>query len=82
MIAKLLKLIHNHLLETINKLDYQNADAIFVSCTALRAVEIIDQAERDTSKFVISSNQALIWDTLRSVNINNNIDGYGKLFLN
>jgi len=71
-----------HLLETINKLDHQNADAIFVSCTALRAVEILDQAEKDTSKFVISSNQALIWDTIRSVNINSNINGYGKLFLN
>ena len=71
-----------HLLETINNLEYQNADAIFVSCTALRAVEILDQAERDTSKFVISSNQALIWDTIRSVNINSNINGYGKLFLN
>ena len=71
-----------HLLATINKLEHQNADAIFVSCTALRAVEILDQAERDTSKFVISSNQALIWDTIRSVNINSNINGYGKLFLN
>ena len=71
-----------HLLETINKLEHQNADAIFVSCTALRAVEILDQAERDTSKFVISSNQALIWDTIRSVNINSNINGYGRLFLN
>ena len=71
-----------HLLETINNLEHQNADAIFVSCTALRAVEILDQAERDTSKFVISSNQALIWDTIRSVNINSNINGYGKLFLN
>ena len=71
-----------HLLETINNLEHQNADAIFVSCTALRAVEILDQAERDTSKFVISSNQALIWDTIRSVKINSNINGYGKLFLN
>ena len=71
-----------HLLETINNLEHQNADAIFVSCTALRAVEILDQAERDTSKFVISSNQALIWDTIRSVNISSNINGYGKLFLN
>ena len=71
-----------HLLETINNLEYQNADAIFVSCTALRAVEVLDQAEKDTSRIVISSNQALVWDTLRSVNITNDIDGYGKLFLN
>ena len=71
-----------HLLETINNLEYQNADAIFVSCTALRAVEVLDQAEKDTSRIVISSNQALAWDTLRSVDITNDINGYGKLFLN
>jgi len=80
--SEIAKVDPQYLLETINKLEHQNADAIFVSCTALRAVEILDQAERDTSKFVISSNQALIWDTIRSVNINSNINGYGKLFLN
>ena len=76
------KVSPKHLLETINNLEYQNADAIFVSCTALRAVEILDQAEKDTSKIVISSNQALVWDTLTSVKITNDIHGYGKLFLN
>ena len=72
----------NYLLETIKNLEHQNVDAIFVSCTALRALEILDQAEKDTSKIVISSNQALIWDTLTSVNIRHDIPGYGKLFLN
>tara|TARA_Y100000590_G_C15662178_1_gene993108 strand:- start:979 stop:1731 length:753 start_codon:yes stop_codon:yes gene_type:complete len=71
-----------HLLRTINDLEYQNADAIFVSCTALRAVEILEQAEKDTSKIVISSNQALVWDILTSMKKTEEINGYGKLFLN
>tara|TARA_Y100000590_G_scaffold468437_1_gene651209 strand:+ start:1860 stop:2612 length:753 start_codon:yes stop_codon:yes gene_type:complete len=76
------KINPDYILETINNLQHQDADAIFVSCTALRAVEILDEAEKETSKIVISSNQALIWDTLRSININSNIYGYGKLLLN
>ena len=47
---------------------------------SLRTRSILEQAEKDISKFVVSSNQALIWDTLRSVNINSNIKGYGKIF--
>ena len=69
-----------YLIETIEKIDQKNTDAIFVSCTALRAVEILDQIEKKLSKYVISSNQAIIWDCLRSVNIKNIISGYGKLF--
>ncbi len=72
----------NFLLETINNLEHQNADAIFVSCTALRAVEILEEAEHETSKIVISSNQALVWDILNSIKKSEEIYGFGKLFLN
>ena len=68
------------LIETIDNIDHKGADAVFISCTALRAVEVLDQIEKRISKCVISSNQAIIWDCLRSVNINNTISGYGKLF--
>ena len=71
-----------HILETIKKIDYQESDAIFVSCTALPILQILDQVEKETSKTIISSNQALIWDIIRSVNISENIYGFGKLFLN
>ena len=64
------------------KLKDQKAEAVFVSCTALRVVEILNQVEKIISKPVISSNQALIWDTLRSVNIKDSIKNYGQLFLN
>ena len=68
------------LIETINKVKHKDADAVFISCTALRAVEVLDQIEKQISKHVISSNQAMIWDCLRSVNINNSVSGYGALF--
>ncbi len=68
------------LIETIDNIDHKDAEAVFISCTALRAVEVLDQIENRISKCVISSNQAIIWDCLRSVDINDTINGYGKLF--
>ena len=65
--------------ETIESLERNEADVIFVSCTALPIVEILESIERKINKTIISSNQAMIWDSLRSVNINNSIKGYGKL---
>jgi len=71
-----------HLLETLIKLDINDADALFVSCTALPALEILDQVEKKINKIVLSSNQTLIWDTLRSIGYKSPIEGYGKLLRN
>ena len=70
----------NYLLEILLKMDTGNADALFVSCTALPVLEIIDQVENGIKKTVLSSNQTLIWDSIRSVGYGNKIDGYGTLF--
>ncbi len=71
-----------HLLETLIKLDINDADALFVSCTALPALEILDQVEKKINKTVLSSNQTLIWDTLRSIGYKSPVMGYGKLLRN
>ena len=61
-------------------MDINGADTIFVSCTALPVFEIIQELENKINKIVISSNQALIWDSIRSVGYNSSINNYGKLF--
>ena len=71
-----------YLLETLVKLDIKDADALFVSCTALPALQILDQVERKINKIVLSSNQTLIWDTLRSIGYKFPVEGYGKLLRN
>ena len=71
-----------HLFETLINLDTSGADALFISCTALPALEILDKVEKKISKPVFSSNQTLIWDTIRSVGYKSSIDGYGKLLRN
>ena len=65
----------------IKKIDLSNVDGLFVSCTALKIVDVLDRVERSQNTIVISSNQAIIWDCLRSVGIDSKIKGYGKLFL-
>ena len=71
-----------YLLETLIKLNVSDADALFISCTALPVLEIIDDIEKKINKIVFSSNQTLIWDTLRSVGYKSPIEGYGKLLKN
>ena len=57
-----------------------NADALFVSCTALPVLNIIDKLEKKLNIPVLSSNQALIWDSLETIGKNNGVLGFGKLF--
>ena len=57
-----------------------NADALFVSCTALPVLNIIDKLEKKLNIPVLSSNQALIWDSLETIGKNNDVLGFGKLF--
>ena len=66
--------------EFAKNLDRPEAEAIFISCGALRVLDIIDELEEETGKPVITSNQALVWDTLRLSGVNDRIEGYGCLF--
>ena len=73
------KIDPNYLLEVLTKMDTVNAEALFISCTALPALEIIQKLENKIKKIVLSSNQTLIWDSIRSVGYDSSIEGYGKL---
>ena len=70
-----------HLIRTIKNIDHSDVDAVFVSCTALRIVEVLQEIEDLIKKPIISSNQAIIWDSIRSTKIKSSIEGYGKLLL-
>ena len=71
-----------YLSEILTKLNMNDADALFVSCTALPALEILNEVEKKINKPVFSSNQTLIWDTIRSVGYKSSVGGYGKLLKN
>lgn len=61
------------------KVNGEDNQAIFISCTNFRAIEIIERLEKTTGKPVISSNQATLWYALRKLGIKDSIGGYGKL---
>ena len=70
----------NYLYEVLSKMNLNGAEALFVSCTALPVLSIIDRLEDKLKKFVLSSNQTLIWDSLNAIGYKNDIEGFGKLF--
>ena len=74
------KVDQNYLYEVLANIELNNAEALFVSCTALPVLSIIDKLEKKLNTIVLSSNQALIWDTLVKINKNNSVEGFGKLF--
>ncbi|MCI5222399.1 MAG: arylmalonate decarboxylase [Candidatus Electrothrix sp. AR4] len=68
------------LFDFVTSLDRSEADAVFVSCGALRSLDIVERLENQLGKPVICSNQAMMWDCLRLAGIEDTIDGYGQLF--
>ena len=74
------KVDQEFLYKTLLNIDMKEADALFISCTALPVLNIIDKLEKKLNKPVLSSNQTLIWDSLESIGKNYNVIGFGKLF--
>ena len=74
------KVDQDKLFEVLSNIDHNNAEALFVSCTSLPVLNIIEKLEKKLNMTVLSSNQALIWETLEKINRNNSIRGYGSLF--
>ncbi len=74
------KVDQNYLFNVLSEIDLKDAEALFVSCTALPALPIIEKLEKKLNKIVLSSNQVLIWDTLEAIGKNQSVKGFGKLF--
>lgn len=61
------------------KVNSNENEAIFISCTNFRTIEILEKLEKETGKPVLSSNQATLWYALRKLGIKDSIKGYGRL---
>ncbi len=55
------------------------AEAVFVACTQLRALEVIDLLERDLGKPVYSAVQASAWQAYEAMNVDPQITNCGSL---
>jgi len=74
------KVDENYLFEVLSKIDLEDSDALFVSCTALPVLSIIDKLEKKLNKIILSSNQTLIWDALSLIGNKDPVVGFGKIF--
>ena len=71
---------HEEMYRLAKEVFTENADAIFISCTGIAVIDIIEPLEEDLGRPVITSNQATMWAALRKINIGERIEGLGKLF--
>jgi maleate cis-trans isomerase len=55
-------------------------EAIFISCSNFRTLEIIEAVEAAADRPVVTSNQAALWGTLRAIGDRREIAGAGCLF--
>ncbi len=62
------------------EIDDPEADAIFLSCGGIRALEVVREIEQTVGKPVITSNQAQFWSCLRRAGIKDQIEGFGEIF--
>jgi len=56
------------------------AEVIYIPCTALRTLEIIEALEEDLGKPVISANQATMWHAQQLAGVHARLEGLGALF--
>ena len=73
------KIDSEYLFKVLSKMNLNGAQALFISCTALPALSILERLEKKLGILVFSSNQTLIWDTLKKIKFKKKIKGYGKL---
>jgi len=69
------KVIKNKAIEVCD----ENADCLFISCTAMRSSVVLEEIEQTIGKPVISSNQALVWHSLKLLKYSDGISGFGSL---
>jgi len=59
--------------------NHADADALVLSCTDMRSLEVLAQVEAETGKPAISSNQAIMFQALRLLGIDTPLTGFGQI---
>ena len=60
--------------------DAPEAEALFISCTALPALAVVAEIEAALGKPVVTSNQACIWQMRHHAGLTTPLEGFGRLF--
>ena len=77
--SDMVRVTPDYIREFAISLDRPDADAAFISCGALRTLDVIGEIETAIGKPAIASNQAMIWNCLRLAGVEDRFEGYGRL---
>ncbi|WP_397543519.1 aspartate racemase/maleate isomerase family protein [Roseovarius salis] len=77
--SDMIRVAPGYLVDYAQALDTPEADAVLLSCGALRSIEVIDRIEQRLGKPAICSNQAMLWDCLRLAGVDDRLPGLGSL---
>jgi maleate isomerase len=82
MSRETVRVTHDAIVTTIveRRADYRNADVVFVSCTGLRAADVVETLENQLNIPVITSNSATLWLSLCRLGIDCSSVKLGYLF--
>lgn len=75
----MIRVAPDYLVDFARAIDRPEADAVLLSCGALRSIEVIDRIEQVLGKPAICSNQAMLWDCLRLCGVEDRLPGLGRL---
>jgi maleate cis-trans isomerase len=73
------KILPEEIYRKVRESDSDEAEALFVACTQLRALEVLDLLERDLGKPVYSAIQATAWQAYATLGIDPGIRDCGSL---
>jgi maleate cis-trans isomerase len=59
-----------------------DSSGLFIACTQLRAIEVIDLLERDLGRPVLSANQVSAWGAFKTLGIDPQLTNHGSLMRN
>ena len=59
--------------------DNPDVDGLYMPCNKWRITPIIDQLEQEFGKPVVTNTQAWIWTALKAMELNQPVEGYGRL---
>jgi len=69
----------DEIIALVRRVDRPEVQAIFISCTDLRVLELVDVLEQELSKPVLTSNQVTLWAILEALGRRGPVHGYGRL---
>ncbi len=79
--AQVARISQDSIREAILSVGDGACDSVFVSCSSLHVLPVIEDCEATLGKPVLSSNQAMAWHSMRLAGIDDALPGFGRLLL-